>query len=161
MDSFPSDEFIDGNLSTDDDIHLQKGKASLNAHVESISSDSLIEDVESMDEDVGENKDIYLLKSDVSSKDHFEGMRSKDRENYSETIRPNVDLELQSSNELIQGIRSVGLKPLKHDYRRRSQNAWSPQPAPLLRSGLQLPLNRQVIDFWQHKDHGMKEILEQ
>lgn len=152
IDSFSSDEFIDGNLFTDDDIRLRKEKTSFNACVESISSDSLIGDVESMDEDIGEDEDIYLLKKDLSSKDHFEGMGSKENENYSEKIRPNVNLEMQSSNELIEGIRSVSLIPLKQGHRRRFQSAWSSQPAPLLRSELQSPLNPQVIDFWKHKD---------
>lgn len=154
MDSFSSNEFIDENLFTNDNVHFQKRKASLNAHVKSISSNSLTEDVESINEDVDENEDIYLLKSDVSSKDFFERMRSKDRENCSETIRFNVDLELQSSNKLIQGIRSADLKSLKHDYQRRSQNAWSSQFALLLKSNLQLSLNRQVIDFWQQKNQA-------
>ena len=73
--TFPSVEGdIDGNPSTDDDTHSQKRKGSLKAHVESISSDSLIEDVESIDEDLPDEKEIYLLKEDMSSKDCFEGI---------------------------------------------------------------------------------------
>ena len=52
IDPFPPDELIDGNPSTDDDTHSQKRKGSLKAHAESISSDSLIGDVESIDEDL-------------------------------------------------------------------------------------------------------------
>ena len=76
-----------------------------------------------MDEDNGEEKDIYLLKRDMLSKDHFKGMRSKGSETFSKTIPPNADLELQSSNELIEGIRSVSLKPLKQDHRGPSHSA--------------------------------------
>lgn len=62
FDSFSSNEFIDGDLFTDDDIRLRKEKAAFNAYVESVSSDSLIENVESMNEDIGEDKDIFARK---------------------------------------------------------------------------------------------------
>lgn len=97
-------------------------------------------------------KYIYLLKRKISSKVYFEEIKSKNNKTHNETISSQADLELQSSNEVIEEIRSVGLKPLNQNHRGSSQSAWSSQPAPLLRSGVPPPLNLQIIDFWQQKD---------
>ena len=150
--SFSSDELIDGNSSTDDEIYPQKGEVSVKADVESMSSDSLIGDVESIDEDIHEEKGIYLLQKDMSSKNYCDGTRSKNTAIYNETVTPNTDLELQASNKLTEGIRSIGLKPLKLDQRGASHSAWSLQPPSSHRSSLQSPLKPKLVDFWQQKD---------
>lgn len=116
--SFPPDELIDRKLSTDDDTSHHEGKSLLKTYVESISSESLIEDVESIDEDIREEKDRDLLKKDLSFGDYFEGLRSKDNPIFGEKIPFNTDLDSQASNELIEGVRSVGLKSLKLDQSR-------------------------------------------
>ena len=154
LNSFPPDELIDRNLSTDDDINPYEGKGLLKAYVESISSESLIEDVEPIDEDIREEKDIYLLKKNLSSRDHSEGLRSKDNPTFGEKITLNTDLESQASNELIEGVRSVGLKPLKLDQSGVSHSPWSLRPAISRRSGLQSPLKPKPkpMDFWSQKD---------
>lgn len=141
LESLPLDEFVDGNLSTDDDTHSPKGRGSMKAYVESISSDSLIGDVEFIDEDIYDEKDIFLLKAEMSSKDHSEGMGSKVGETQRKTLSPNADPELQSSNELIERIRSVGLKPSKQNHLRASHSFSSSQPTLLHRSDLQSPLS--------------------
>ena len=105
-----------------------------------MSSDSLIGDVESIDEDVCEEKDIYLLQKVPSSRDHFEGLKSKNNPIFGEKIPSHTDLALQIFDEVIEGVRSVGLKPLKLHQDGVTHSAWSLQPAISHRSGLQLPL---------------------
>ena len=149
---FPPDELIDRNLSTDDDTNPHGKKGSLKTYVESISSDSLIGDVESIDEDIREEKGIYLLQKDPSSGGRFEGLKSQDNPTFGEKIPPNTDFELQTSNALIERIKSVGFKTLKLDQSDVSHSVWSPQPMISHRSDLQSPLNPKSIDFWRQKD---------
>ena len=108
--------------------------------MESMSSDSLIGDVESIDEDVCEEKDIYLLQKVPSSRDHFEGLKSKNNPIFGEKIPSHTDLALQILDEVIEEVRSVDLKPLKLHQDGVAHSAWSLQPAISHRSGLQLPL---------------------
>lgn len=114
--SFSLNEFVDENLSTNDNTHSSKGRSSIKAYVESISSNSLIDNVEFMNEDIYDKKNVILLKAKISSKDHSERMRSKVDEIRKKTISPNTYFERQSSNEFIEGIRSVGLQSLKQNY---------------------------------------------
>lgn len=58
--SFPPDELIDKNLFTDEYTTPHERKNLLKTYVESISSDSLIVDVQSIDENINEEKDIFI-----------------------------------------------------------------------------------------------------
>ena len=111
--SFPSDELIDRNLFTNDDTNPHEEKDLLKAYVKSISSESIIENVEFIDEDIREEKDIYLLKKYLSFEDHFKELRSKNNSIFEKKLSLNTDLESQTSNDLIEEIRSIDLKSLK------------------------------------------------
>ena len=138
------DEFMDVDPSTDDDCtRRQKRKPFLYADVESISSDSLIKDVESMEEDPQEERDIVLLKGEMSSKDHSERKGSNDDETRQKANPLNADLELH---------KSLDLKPLREDHHRVFSTSWPSQPIASGKSGLQLPLNLKLPNFWQQKD---------
>ena len=140
--SFPSDELIDKHLFTDDDTNPHEEKKLLNTYVKSMSSDLLIVDVESIDEDIDEKKDIYLFKKDLSPRDHFEESRSKDNPTFEEKIPLNTNPESQASNELIEGVRSIDLQPLKLDQSGVPHSAWPLQPAISHRPGSQSPLKQ-------------------
>ena len=138
------DEFMDVDPLTDDDCtRRQKRRPLLYADVESISSDSLIGDVESMEEDPHEESDIVLLKGEMSSKDHSERKESNDGETRQKANPLNADLELH---------KSLGPKPLHEDHHRVFSTSWPSQPIASGRSGLQLPLNSKILKFWQQKD---------
>lgn len=138
------DEVMDVDPSLDDDCtRRQKKRPLFYADVESVSSDSLIGDIESIEEDLHEERDIVLLKGEISSKDHSERKGSSDGETRQKANPHNADLELH---------KSLGLKPLHEDHHRVFSISWPSQPIVSGRSGLQLPLNLKLLSFWQQKD---------
>ena len=140
--SFPPDELIDKNFFTDKDTNPHEQKNLLKTYVKSISSDLLIVDVQSIDENIIEEKDIYLFKKDLSSRDHFDESRSKNNPTFEEKIPLNTNLESQASNELIEVVRSIGLQPLKLDQSDASHSGWPLQLTISHRSSSQSPLKK-------------------
>ena len=96
-----SDEFMNVDSSTNDECNRRQNKKSfLYADVESISSNSLIENVEFMKEDFHEKKDIVLLKREMSFKNYFEKKGSNDDETRQKADPFNAKLELHKSLNL-------------------------------------------------------------
>ena len=140
--SFSSEELIDKHLFTDDDTNSHEEKNLLNTYVKSMSSDSFIRDVKSIDEDIDENKDIYLFEKDLLSRNHFEKSRSTDNLTFEKKILLNTNPESQALNELMERVGSIDLQPLKLDQNGAPHSAWPLQPAISHRSGSQSPLKQ-------------------
>ena len=90
-----------------------------------MSSNSLIENVEFMSDDICIEEDIVLLKANMSSKELIESVRLKNDGTQVEEFSSMTDFELMPSNELIGKIRPVCLKSLKMNHRRATSLRYS------------------------------------
>ena len=78
-----------------------------------MSLNSFFVNVESMDENIDEKKNIYLSKKKMSFRNHFEKLKSKNSPIFEEKIPLITNLESQTSNELIEKIKLIDLQSLK------------------------------------------------
>lgn len=88
-------------MFTNKDINPNKQK-NLKTYMKSILSDSLIVNVQSIDENINKEKDIYLFKKDLLFKHYFDKSRSKNNLTFKQKIPLNKNLESQTLNKLIE-----------------------------------------------------------